>query len=104
LGQLRTQLLETSVDSQHPPSSTAQIDVSSTRPRRNVRPVKSTKRERIPFHSSATYTTRSGRSVRPPDRFMFGPPGRGDAYTTRSAPRVQPPSRFTVEVFGSSRH
>ncbi len=53
--QLGTQLLEIRVESQNPPSSTAPIDILSSRQRRNVRPVKSTKRERK-FDSSATYT------------------------------------------------
>ncbi len=99
--QLPTHLDEPSVESQSPPSPT----LSSTRPaRRNVRRVKSTKRERTDPTPPATYTTRSGRAVRPPDRFMFSPPGSVDAYTTRSGRRVQPPSRFTVEVFGTNRY
>jgi hypothetical protein len=50
----------------------------------------------------AAYTTRSGRVVRPPDRFMFGPTNTTvcAAYITRSGRRVTPPSCFTFNSAG----
>jgi hypothetical protein len=101
-----TQPMEPRVESQDPPSPTLPIDSPTARPRRNVRHVKS-KRERTCPTPPATYTTRSGRSVRPPDRFTVGVQSTCadvSCYTTRSGRHVRPPSRFTVEVFGSSRH
>jgi hypothetical protein len=101
-----TQLVEPSEDNLDLPFPTPPIDTPSPKPRRSVRQVKA-KRERTFPTPPATYTTRSGRSVRPPDRFMVGvPTTRVDVtcYTTRSGRCVQPPSRFTVEAFHSKRH
>ncbi len=101
-----TQLVEPSEDNLDLPFPTPPIDTPSPKPRRSVRQVKA-KRERTFPTPPATYTTRSGRSVRPPDRFMVGvPTTRVDVtcYTTRSGRCVQPPSRFTVEAFRSRRH
>jgi hypothetical protein len=71
----------------------------ATRPRRRrVRPARQCPSQ-VP---QAAYTTRSGRAVRPPDRFMFGPTSSvvHAIYTTRSGRRVTPPSFFTFDSSG----
>ncbi len=71
----------------------------ATRPRRlRVRPPRRSTSQ-VP---QANYTTRSGRVVRPPDRFMFGPTSTvvRAVYTTRSGRRVTPPSCFTFDSSG----
>jgi hypothetical protein len=92
-----TQVMETSKDHLDLPFATPSIDTPSPKPRRSVRQIKAKREGTFPT-PPATYTTRSGRSVRPPDRFMVGvPTTRVDVtcYTTRSGRCVQPPSRFT---------
>ncbi len=103
---LPTQPMGPSVESQDPPSASLPINSPTARPHRNVRHVKS-KRERTCPTPPATYATRSGRSVGPPDRLKVvvqSPCVDVSCYTTRSGRHVRPPSRFTAEVFGSSRH
>ncbi len=105
---LPTQPKEPSLESQDPASPTLSIDSPTARPRRrNVRHVKSKRERTCPTPPATYYTTRSGRSVRPPDRFGVRVQStcvNASCYTTRSGRRVQPPRRFTVEDFGSGRH
>jgi hypothetical protein len=101
-----TQLVEPSEDHLDLPFPTPPVDTPAPKARRSVRHVKAKREGTFPT-PPATYTTRSGRSVRPPDRFMVGvPTTRVDVtcYTTRSGRCVQPPSRFTVEAVRSRRH
>jgi hypothetical protein len=86
--------LHQSADAPASPHSTVP---HTTRPRRRraTRPLRQSTFQAPP----AAYTTRSGRVVRPPDRFMFGPtsPAASAVYTTRSGRRVTPPSSFTYD-------